>query len=59
MLRLGVERGGVITITTDGPDAAKAIETLQNAVAGGLGEEEEAQPSDAAVTARFGDTRSS
>ncbi len=44
MLRLGVERGGVITITADGPDAAKAIETLQNAVAEGLGEEEEAQP---------------
>jgi phosphotransferase system HPr (HPr) family protein len=42
MLRLGVERGGVITITADGPDSAKAIETLQNAVAGGLGEEEEA-----------------
>ena len=33
MLRLGVERGGIITITADGPDAAKAIETLQNAVA--------------------------
>ena len=44
MLRLGVERGGVITITADGPDAAKAIETLQNAVAEGLGEEEEAAP---------------
>ncbi len=40
MLRLGVERGGIITITADGPDAAKAIETLQNAVAEGLGEEE-------------------
>ena len=45
MLRLGVERGGIITITTDGPDAAKAIETLQNAVAEGLGEEEEKHPS--------------
>ena len=42
MLRLGVERGGIITITADGPDAAKAIETLQNAVAEGLGEEKEA-----------------
>ena len=42
MLQLGVERGGVITITADGPDAAKAIETLQNAVAEGLGEEKEA-----------------
>ena len=41
MLRLGVERGGIITITADGPDAAKAIETLQNAVAEGLGEEDE------------------
>jgi phosphocarrier protein FPr len=50
MLRLGVERGGVITITADGPDAAKAIETLQNAVAEGLGEEEEAQPADVADT---------
>ena len=37
MLRLGVERGGIITITADGPDSAKAIETLQNAVAEGLG----------------------
>lgn len=44
MLRLGAERGGIITITADGPDAAKAIETLRNAVAEGLGEEEEAQP---------------
>ena len=44
MLRLGVERGGIITITADGPDAAKAIETLLNAVAEGLGEEEEAPP---------------
>jgi len=44
MLRLGVERGGVITITADGPDSAKAIEILRNAVAEGLGEEEEAQP---------------
>jgi phosphoenolpyruvate-protein phosphotransferase len=50
MLRLGVERGGVITTTADGPDAAKAIEILQNAVAGGLGDEEEAQPAGAADT---------
>jgi phosphocarrier protein FPr len=42
MLRLGVERGGAITITADGPDSPKAIETLQIAIAEGLGEEEEA-----------------
>jgi multiphosphoryl transfer protein len=41
MLRLGVERGGIITITADGPDAAKAIQMLQDAVADGLGEEVE------------------
>jgi phosphoenolpyruvate-protein phosphotransferase len=49
MLRLGVERGGIITITADGPDASKAIETLQNAVAEGLGEEKEAPPTASAT----------
>jgi phosphotransferase system HPr (HPr) family protein len=49
MLRLGVERGGIITITADGPDSAKAIETLQNAVAEGLGEEEEKESPEAAT----------
>ena len=49
MLRLGVERGGIITITADGPDSAKAIETLQNAVAEGLGEEKEKESPQAAA----------
>ena len=51
MLRLGVERGGIITITADGPDAAKAIETLQDAVADGLGEEKEEEAPQAASPA--------
>ncbi|GEO36001.1 phosphoenolpyruvate--protein phosphotransferase [Skermanella aerolata] len=56
MLRLGVERGGVITITADGPDAAKALESLQIAVAEGLGEEAPASDTVAEVSALPGQT---
>ncbi|EWY36986.1 PTS fructose transporter subunit IIA [Skermanella stibiiresistens SB22] len=42
MLRLGVESGGVISISADGPDAEKALHTLIDAVESGLGEEDEA-----------------
>jgi phosphoenolpyruvate-protein phosphotransferase len=39
MLRLGVEQGGIISISADGPDAGEALQALQDAVASGLGEE--------------------
>ncbi|MCS6844277.1 MAG: phosphoenolpyruvate--protein phosphotransferase [Caldilineales bacterium] len=40
LLKLGVERGGVIRVSAQGPDAAAALQALKQAVESGLGEEE-------------------
>ncbi|MDQ1914395.1 HPr family phosphocarrier protein [Paenibacillus sp. GD4] len=38
LMTLGLEKGSVITITTDGPDAGQAMEALVELVESGFGE---------------------
>ena len=42
LLKLGIEKGATIRISAEGPDAEKALETIFNALAEGLEDEEEA-----------------
>ncbi|RAQ94900.1 phosphoenolpyruvate--protein phosphotransferase [Thermogemmatispora tikiterensis] len=44
LLQLGVERGATIRVSAEGPDAAQALATLQEAIAAGLGDELEPLP---------------
>jgi phosphocarrier protein FPr len=44
LLQLGVEGGKTIRIMAEGPDEDKALQQLKEAVAAGLGDEEEAEP---------------
>lgn len=41
LLKLGVESGGVMRVSAQGPDEAAALQALKEAVESGLGEEEE------------------
>lgn len=47
LLKLGVEGGGVIRVSAQGPDEAAALQALKEAVESGLGEEEEAPAAEA------------
>ena len=51
LLKLGVECGGVIRVMAQGPDEAAALLALKEAVASGLGEEEEAPAAAEAIPA--------
>jgi phosphocarrier protein FPr len=44
LLRLGIEGGKTIRIMAEGPDEDTALQQLKEAVAAGLGDEEEAEP---------------
>jgi phosphocarrier protein FPr len=46
LLKLGVEGGGAIRIMAQGPDTHAALQALQEAVESGLGDEEEAAPTE-------------
>ncbi len=49
LLQLGVEHGAIIRVSAQGADAAAALDTLQPAIASGLGDEMEEQPTDAGI----------
>lgn len=51
LLKLGAEGGSVIRVMAQGPDEAAALQALSEAVASGLGEEEEAPVTEAAAPA--------
>jgi phosphoenolpyruvate-protein phosphotransferase len=44
LLNLGIESGATIRVMAEGPDAEAALAALREAIAAGLGEEEEAAP---------------
>lgn len=45
LLQLGIERGATIRVSAQGPDAPAALSALQQAIAEGLGDEDEEAPS--------------